>query len=84
LKLGEDFFVAYSPEHEDPGDPTFRTQPIPKIVGGITSVCLEVACKAYGQVVDKVVPVSSAARRGICEAAGEHPSMRQYRDGQRT
>jgi UDP-N-acetyl-D-glucosamine dehydrogenase len=60
LKLGEDFFLAYSPEREDPGNPSFRTQTIPKIVGGVTPACLQVACKAYAQVVDKVVPVSSA------------------------
>jgi UDP-N-acetyl-D-glucosamine dehydrogenase len=66
LTLGEDFFMAYSPEREDPGNSTFETKTIPKIVGGITPVCLEVACKAYGQVVDKVVPVSSAR---VAEAA---------------
>ena len=60
FKLGEEFFVAYSPEREDPGNPSFRTQTIPKIVGGVTPVCLQVACKAYAQVVDTVVPVSSA------------------------
>jgi UDP-N-acetyl-D-glucosamine dehydrogenase len=60
LKLGEDFFMAYSPEREDPGNLRFRTQTIPKIVGGVTAACLEVACQAYEQVVDKVVPVSSA------------------------
>ena len=60
LQLGEDFFMAYSPEREDPGNSSFRTQTIPKIVGGVTQACLQVACKAYGQVVDKVVPVSSA------------------------
>lgn len=60
LRLGEDLFMAYSPEREDPGNPSFRTQTIPKIVGGVTPVCLQVACKAYGLVVDKVVPVSSA------------------------
>jgi UDP-N-acetyl-D-glucosamine dehydrogenase len=66
LKLGEDFFIAYSPEREDPGNPSFRTQTIPKIVGGVTQACLKVACKAYEQVVDKVVPVSSAR---VAEAA---------------
>jgi UDP-N-acetyl-D-glucosamine dehydrogenase len=66
LKLGVDFFMAYSPEREDPGNANFCTQTIPKIVGGVTPVCLKVACKAYGQVVDKVVPVSSAR---VAEAA---------------
>ncbi|HXN86868.1 MAG TPA: nucleotide sugar dehydrogenase, partial [Candidatus Binataceae bacterium] len=66
LKLGVDYFMAYSPEREDPGNASFRTQTIPKIVGGVTPACLKVACKAYGQVVDKVVPVSSAR---VAEAA---------------
>ncbi len=60
LRLGEDLFMAYSPEREDPGNPGFCTKTIPKIVGGITPTCLQDACKAYGFVVDRVVPVSSA------------------------
>ena len=60
LVLGEDLFMAYSPEREDPGNTHFRTQTIPKLVGGLTPACLKVACKAYEQVVDTVVPVSSA------------------------
>ena len=59
LNVGEDVFVVYSPEREDPGNQTFHTQTIPKVVGGVTSVCLEVAEVLYGQVIDEGVSVSS-------------------------
>lgn len=59
LTIGEDFFLVYSPEREDPGNREFTTQTIPKICGGTTPNCLEVGLALYGQVVDKVVPVSS-------------------------
>lgn len=58
LKVGEDFFLAYSPEREDPGNPKYRTSDIPKVVGGTTESCLRVAKALYSRVV-KVVPVSS-------------------------
>ena len=57
--IGEDFFVAYSPEREDPGNPDFETRTIPKVVSGSTKNCLEVATSLYKGVVDQVVPVSS-------------------------
>lgn len=59
LKVGEDIFLVYSPEREDPGNPNFTTRTIPKVCGGITPNCLEVGLALYGQVIDKVVPVSS-------------------------
>ncbi|HET7922570.1 MAG TPA: nucleotide sugar dehydrogenase [Gammaproteobacteria bacterium] len=59
LQPGEDFFVVYSPEREDPGNPDFNTQTIPKICSGLTAVCVETALALYGAVIDKVVPVSS-------------------------
>ncbi|MGH8370512.1 MAG: nucleotide sugar dehydrogenase, partial [Gammaproteobacteria bacterium] len=49
----------YSPEREDPGNPDFHTQTIPKICSGLTPQCCEVAVALYGAVIDKVVPVSS-------------------------
>ncbi|TYO93238.1 UDP-N-acetyl-D-glucosamine dehydrogenase [Desulfallas thermosapovorans DSM 6562] len=58
LTVGKDFFLAYSPEREDPGNPKFKTEVIPKVVGGTTDACLQVAKTLYGKVV-KVVPVSS-------------------------
>ncbi len=59
LKVGENVFLIYSPEREDPGNPNFRTANIPKVCGGITPNCLEIGIHLYEQVVSKVVPVSS-------------------------
>lgn len=59
LIVGEEFFCAFSPEREDPNNPNFNTATIPKVVGGVTPNCLEVACKLYDQVIVKTVPVSS-------------------------
>ncbi len=59
LKAGEDFYLAFSPEREDPGNKNFTTTKIPKVVGGYTHKCLEVAKTLYEQVFEKVVPVSS-------------------------
>lgn len=59
LKVGEDVFLVFSPEREDPGNPSFATQTIPKVCGGITAQCLEVGLALYGQVIDQVIPVSS-------------------------
>ena len=59
LKVGEDVYLVFSPEREDPGNLHFTTQTIPKVVGGTTPSCLEVGLALYSQVIDKVVPVSS-------------------------
>jgi UDP-N-acetyl-D-glucosamine dehydrogenase len=59
LKVGEDAFLVYSPEREDPGNTKFSTRTIPKVCGGYSPNCLEVGLALYGQVIDKVVPVSS-------------------------
>jgi UDP-N-acetyl-D-glucosamine dehydrogenase len=56
---GEDFYLIYSPEREDPGNIDFQTQRIPKIVGGDTPACLKMGLALYRSIVDKVVPVSS-------------------------
>lgn len=56
---GRDFFLAYSPEREDPGNKTFTTREVPKIVSGLTPSCKRVATTLYQQIVLKVVPVSS-------------------------
>jgi UDP-N-acetyl-D-glucosamine dehydrogenase len=66
LKAGTDFFVAFSPEREDPGRQGFSTQTIPKLVGGIDPSSGELATSLYRQAVQKVVPVSSAE---VAEAA---------------
>ena len=57
--LGQDFFLIYSPEREDPGNANFSTGTIPKVCGGYTGACLEVGVALYEQVITKVVPVSS-------------------------
>ena len=59
LKVGENFFLVYSPEREDPGNPNFETRTIPKVVGGHTDKCLQVGIALYGAAIDQVVPVSS-------------------------
>ncbi|MBT5471203.1 MAG: nucleotide sugar dehydrogenase [Nitrospina sp.] len=57
--IGENFFIGYSPEREDPGNKNFTTQTIPKVVSGFTKNCLEVTKTLYDQIVDQTVPVSS-------------------------
>lgn len=59
FKVGEDVFLVYSPEREDPGNPNFTTRTIPKVCGGHTPACQEIGMALYGQVIDRVVPVSS-------------------------
>jgi len=59
LKVGEDFFLVYSPEREDPGNPDFNTHSIPKVCGGTTQACAEIGKAFYANVIDTVVPVSS-------------------------
>lgn len=59
LKAGIDFYLAFSPEREDPGNKEYTTSRIPKVVGGYTNICLEVAKTLYDQIVVKTVPVSS-------------------------
>ena len=59
LKAGIDFHLAYSPEREDPGNPNSKLRIIPKVVGGLTPKCRELAERMYSTVVEQVVPVSS-------------------------
>ncbi len=59
LKAGRDFHLAYSPEREDPGNKDFSTGTIPKVVGGLTKKCCEIACRVYDIAIVRTVPVSS-------------------------
>jgi UDP-N-acetyl-D-glucosamine dehydrogenase len=59
LAVGQDVFVAFSPERVDPGNPRFNTRNTPKVVGGITPACADVAAALYRSCIDTVVPVSS-------------------------
>ena len=59
FKVGENFYVGYSPEREDPGNKNFTTKTIPKVVSGVTENCLELTKTLYDQIVDQTVPVSS-------------------------
>jgi len=60
LKVGKDFFLAFSPERVDPGNSVYNTRNTPKVIGGVTSNCLEVASKLYQHFIDNIVPVSSS------------------------
>src|SRR5680860_865515 len=59
LKVGEDIFLVYSPEREDPGNPVFKTHTIPKVVGGHTAACLQAGIALYEPAINQIVPVSS-------------------------
>jgi UDP-N-acetyl-D-glucosamine dehydrogenase len=61
LKVGEDFFLCFSPERVDPGNPRYQTKNIPKVVGGITPACTEMGALFYSQALESVVPVSSTS-----------------------
>jgi UDP-N-acetyl-D-glucosamine dehydrogenase len=57
--VGQDTFLVFSPEREDPGNPDFHTRTIPKVCGGVTPACLEAGVALYSPAIDRVVPVSS-------------------------
>ncbi len=59
LKVGEEFFLIFSPEREDPGRKDYTTKNTPKVVGGVTQRCLEIGVALYSKIVDKVIAVSS-------------------------
>jgi UDP-N-acetyl-D-glucosamine dehydrogenase len=59
LKVGETLFLAFSPERVDPGNAVYQTKNTPKVVGGVTARCTELACQMYGRFIDTVVPVST-------------------------
>lgn len=59
LKVGKDFYLAYSPERENPGDEIYPTAKIPKVVGGVTPACRKVAKTLYDQIVVRTIPVTA-------------------------
>ncbi|HEX7360547.1 MAG TPA: nucleotide sugar dehydrogenase [Bryobacteraceae bacterium] len=59
LEAGKDFFLCFSPERVDPGNPKFQTSNIPKVLGGVTPACTEIGALFYRQALETVVPVSS-------------------------
>jgi len=60
FKVGEDIYLAFSPERVDPGNPTYHTKNTPKVLGGVTEACTAHAMAVYEQIFDRMVPVSSA------------------------
>ena len=59
FEIGNNFFLVYSPEREDPGNKDYSTRSIPKIIGGITPICREMGIELYSKIIAKLVPVSS-------------------------
>src|SRR5207237_10669955 len=59
LRAGVDFFLAFSPERVDPGNPVFHTRNAPKVVGGVGDESTELASALYGAAIERIVPVSS-------------------------
>ncbi len=67
LRCGEEYFVAYSPEREDPGNPDFTAAGIPKVVGGYDQLSCDLACQLYSKSIVQVIPVSSAEVAEACK-----------------
>lgn len=67
LQIGRDFFVAYSPEREDPGNPDFSAHSIPKVVGGVDETSSQIACSLYSHAVVETIPVASCEVAEACK-----------------
>ena len=67
LRLGDEFFLAYSPEREDPGNPRHSARSIPKVVGGMDAASARLACALYGRAVVQVVPVDNCEVAEACK-----------------
>ena len=81
FKVGSDFYVAFSPERIDPGNVSFNTHNTPKIVGGITPECTEIARLFYSAFIERVIPVSSTKCAEMVKAFRKYFSQRQHRHG---
>src|SRR5918998_80674 len=68
--IGQDVFLAFSPERVDPGNPVYTTKNTPKVVGGITPACTELAAELYSACIDTVVRVSSNEMAIVCDKLG--------------
>ena len=79
LKVGEDVFVAFSPERVDPGNPVYNTKNTPKVVGGITPACTELATALYDSCIDRHRAGVVARSGGVGEAAREHVPFGEHR-----
>ena len=66
-QVGKDFFLTFSPEREDPGNPVYSVSNIPKVIGGVTHHCAELAEILYGTVFEKTVLVSQPAAAELCK-----------------
>jgi len=82
-RVGETCFLAFSPERIDPTNPTFKVRDIPKVVGGVTPACRQLAALFYRQIVTTVVEVSSPKGGRARQALRERLQERQHRAGQR-
>ncbi len=83
LRAGSDFFLAFSPEREDPGNARYQTATIPKVVGGVDEGSAEVARALYDEVIARTVAVSSARSGRGGQADGEHLPRGEHRARQR-
>jgi UDP-N-acetyl-D-glucosamine dehydrogenase len=83
LTVGRDIFLVFSPERENPGNQNFSTQTIPKVCGGHTPDCLEAGVALYGNVIDKVVPVSSTRAAELTKPLENIHRSGEYRPCQR-
>lgn len=83
LKVGKDFFLCFSPERVDPGNPQYRTRNIPKVVGGITPSCTEMGALFYSQAIDHVVPVDSTSVAEMVKLLENTFRMIKYRTRKR-
>ena len=81
-RVGEDFFLAFSPERVDPGRTDYTTQNTPKVIGGVTPACLEVAVAYYRQAIQDPGAGLVAGGRGDGQTLREHLSFRQHWPGQ--
>jgi hypothetical protein len=83
LVAGQDYFMAFSPEREDPGRKDHSTQTIPKLVGGIDEVSGKLATMLYAAAIKQVIPVSKRGDRRSRQAAREHLPLREHRARER-